>query len=220
MSFLNNLMHSARVFREDGVVYTSKACVNRESVFRRADVVYAGSVDAHDQIRGKLSSSNDLLMFIVFKLLDRNIFIADRNVALFEFAHAGQSSAHRCAVLGESHLLHCDVVAFNAKKRLIYSISICDDPKLFRKTCVHALRLGDALSHIKEDGSAVVPLVLTMYDYETNGTLRLYNPLCKTFVCSPIAGSSSTGESNHPYVRVHAPRIRGNPCLKLKTKGV
>jgi len=202
------------------VVYTSKACVNRESVFRKADVVYAGSADAHEQIRSKLMSSNDLLMFIVFKLLDRNIFIADRNVGLFEYGHAGQTPAQRCAVLGESQLLHCDVVAFNAKKRLIYSISICDDPKLFCKTCLHALRLRDALFHIKEDGSTVVPLVLTMYNYDTHGTLRLYNPLCKTFLCSLIARSSSTGASPHPYARVHAPRSRDNSRSKLKTKAV
>jgi len=231
LSFLNNMMHSPAVFKEHGLQYTSKACVNRGIVAQRSTVVFPSGVSGHEQIQTNIKDSSDFLLLLIFKLLDRNIFISDRNVAVLEQTQptshvfgAGSGDQERLSLLPRSKLIHCDVMAFNAKKRLVYSISICDDLGHFGATCAHGLRLANCVNQIKDETTTVVPLVLTMYSYSTHGSLRLYNPLCKallrTHTPSPslmpppptthkgLVGHSPQGPSGEPGVECSQKRRR------------
>jgi len=189
LSFLNNMMHSPAVFKEHGLQYTSKACVNRGIMVQRSTVVFPSGVSGHEQIQANIKDSSDFLLLLIFKLLDRNIFISDRNVGVLEHTKktphvfdAVPGDQEGLSLLARSQLIHCDVMAFNVKKRLVYSISICDDPTHFSATCAHGLRLANCINQIKDATTTVVPLVLTMYSYNTHGSLRLYNPLCKALL--------------------------------------
>jgi hypothetical protein len=209
LSFLNNMMHSPAIFKEQGSHYTSHACMNQDIVIEKQNIEFPSGVAGHQQIQANINNSEDFVLLLIFKLLDRNIFISDRNVAVLEphtppSGHMGTHTGTKGskALLARYTPMHCDVMAFNAKKRLIYSISICDDPKHFRATCAHGLRLAKNINHIKEVSSTVVPLVLTMYAYHTQGTLRLYNPLSH----KPTVRSSA--------VPKRATRRRGSKSLK------
>jgi len=215
LSFLNNMMHSPAIFKEQGLHYTSQACMNQDIVIEKQNIEFPSGVAGHQQIQANINNSEDFVLLLIFKLLDRNIFISDRNVAVLEphtppSACTAADSGHVETHTGTKHSdllarytpMHCDVMAFNAKKRLIYSISICDDPKHFRATCAHGLRLAKNINHIKEVSCTVVPLVLTMYAYHTQGTLRLYNPLSH----KPTVRSSA--------VPKRATRRRGSKSLK------
>jgi len=191
LSFLNDLMHSPAIFKEQGSHYTSQASMNQDIVIEKQNIVFANGVAGHHQIQANIKNSEDFVLLLIFKLLDRNIFISDRNVAVLEAntppSAPAAGSAHvktgactkHSALLTRYTAVHCDVMAFNAKKRLIYSISICDDPKLFRATCAHGLRLAQNIDKIKKVSSTVVPLVLTMYAHHTPCTMRLCNTLSR-----------------------------------------
>ena len=78
-----------------------------------------------------------------------------------------------------SVVLHCDIMAFNFKKRHVHTITICKHPKLLHLACIHALRIAHNVNRIKSASSTVVPLILTLYNYERDGNMRLCSPLRK-----------------------------------------
>jgi len=185
LSFLNSLMHHPMVFKLCDTQYKSRSALNHNVAFEIPDMTFLHTIDTHQKIQSIMRKSDNFLLLLIFKLLDRNIYISERNVGLLErMVHpncrpANQINSSQHPSLNSVVVLHCDIMAFNFKKRHVYTITICNHPKLFHLACIHALRIADNVNRIKSSSSTVVPLVLTVYNYETRGDMRLCSPIRK-----------------------------------------
>jgi hypothetical protein len=70
-------------------------------------------------------------------------------------------------------IVHCDIIAFNAKKKHVYAIVLCDDILKFQECRAHALRIVNSIRHIIPPYSTVMACVLTVYNFEHEGNMRL-----------------------------------------------
>jgi hypothetical protein len=184
LSFLNSLMHHPMVFKLCDTQYKSTSALNHDVAFEIHDMTFSHTIDTHQKIQSIIHKCENFLLLLIFKLLDRNIYISERNVGLLErmvhpncrLTNQTNSSQHPAL---NSVVLHCDIMAFNFKKRHVYTITICKHPKLFHLACIHALRIAHNVNRIKSASSTVVPLILTVYNYERHGNMRLCSPLRK-----------------------------------------
>jgi len=92
LSFLNDMLHQPSVFRYDKGKnkFTCSCSVSRTEEFDVDCVSYSSGYSKHCSMQAALHKQDDFLVFLVFKLLERGICIAARNVCFSECAHAMQ----------------------------------------------------------------------------------------------------------------------------------
>jgi len=96
-----------------------------------------------------------------------------RNVAMVETDPAPGDSAEQVAIGGTKHIVHCDVIAFHAKKCHICAIVVCHNVVHMQQCRAHAQRVATNIRRINPCFSTVFPYVLTVYDLDGTGTMRL-----------------------------------------------
>ena len=178
LSFLNDMLHHPLIFRLDAVTqkYVSKSTLNSgESIDSRALIFSLGQC-AHIRLLATIQSNRDFLVFLVFKLLGRGIYISGRNVSIVQ---VDEGEEEDCPISGPATppqpaiVLHCDVIAFHAKKRHVYPIVVCDDSTHLHECRAHALRVAHSIRCATPRHSIVFPYVLTVYDFDRTGSMRL-----------------------------------------------
>ena len=190
LSFLNDMLHHPFVFRPNKFrhVYLSKSVVSSNVFFDIRSLVFAHSACEYTRLLEHVLSKDDFLIFLVFKLLDRGVFISARNVAVIEQDRppVELEAVHKA--------LHCDVLAFHAKKKQVYVIVICDNSMHVRQCRTHALRVARSLTNIKPLSSTVFPFVLTVYSFDRTSGMRLC-PVLETKVLRKKPRNNNTRRS-------------------------
>jgi len=225
------MLHHPCMFRLDTTkkVYISKSSLNASVRLDAAALIFPYTLAHYHELQCKLHSNREFVIFLVFKLLERGVYISARNVAVLESSsissRESQDTDDLCeetvdenkslrsqtrSSVGqrspcEGKIVHCDVIAFNAKKRHVYVIVVCDHVSRFPQCRLHALRVANSITHIIPEFSIVVPCVLTVYNFQLAGSMRL----CPVTV---------TGESSHrtvpgKCVKLPHTRIRKKPRL-------
>ena len=181
LSFLNDML----VFRLDTAKqkYTSKSTLNSQVWLDTAALCFPYTQLHYASLQAKIHSNHDFILFLVFKLLERGIYISARNVAMVEREPATATEESVCATdktklinhlaICRQHIVHCDIIAFHAKKRHIYAIVVCDNVMQLQQCRTHAQRVAMNIRRINPCFSIMLPYVLTVYDFENAATLRL-----------------------------------------------
>jgi len=208
LSFLNDMLHHPSIFRLDMLKkrYVSKSTLNSGVRLDTSALCMPYSLKQYNRLQAKIHRNRDFVIFLVFKLLERGVYISARNVAVLEVdGHIPDDSAEigggpgMCELdtqplqenkntghpthesktdqggdtSGKPEVLYCDVIAFHAKKRHIYAIVVCDDASLLQQCRLHALRVAHSIRRINPRFSTVFAFVLTVYDFEHTGNMRL-----------------------------------------------
>ena len=178
LSFLNDMLHHPLVFRLDAGTqkYVSKSTLNSGASIDSRALIFSQGRCAHLRLLATMQSNRDFLVLLVFKLLGRGIYISSRNVAIVQGdgdggedgSISGPATPPRAAIV-----LHCDVIAFHAKKRHVYPIVVCDDSTHLQQCRAHALRVAHSMRCATPRHSTVFPFVLTVYDFDRTGSMRL-----------------------------------------------
>jgi len=175
LSFLNEMLHHPSVFKLDPVhqKYISKSTLNSQVRLDTSALCLPYTLVHYTRLQAKIHRNREFVLFLVFKLLERGIYISARNVAMVETDPTPGDSAELAAIGGTKHIVHCDVIAFHAKKRHIYAIVVCDNVVHIQKCRAHAQRVATNIRRINPCFSTVFPYVLTVYDFDGTGTMRL-----------------------------------------------
>ena len=185
LSFLNDMLHHPSVFRLDTAKqkYTSKSTLNSQVRLDTTALCLPYTQLHYASLQAKIHSNRDFILLLVFKLLERGIYISARNVAMVEREPATATEESVCATdkiklinhlaSCRQHIVHCDIIAFHAKKRHIYAIVVCDNVMQLQQCRTHAQRVAMNIRRINPCFSIVLPYVLTVYDFENAVTMRL-----------------------------------------------
>jgi len=246
LSYLNDMLHHPRMFRLDAIkkVYVSKSSLNANVRLDATTLFLPYSLAHYHAIQTNLHSNREFMIFLVFKLLERGVYISARNVAVLESTrvliratnstkqtceesvdvdahsvHANMSLRSKTRRSGEEEscpqrkIVHCDEIAFNAKKRHVYVIVVCDHSSRFPQCRIHALRVADSIAHIIPEYSTVVPCVLKVYNFQHDGIMRLctVTDVVQSSVQSIFPGTCV--EPSHALVR-KKPRL--SQCIPTK----
>ena len=180
LSFLNEMLHHPSVFKLDPIKkkYISKSTLNSQVRLDTSALCLPYTLFHYARLQAKIHRNREFVLFLVFKLLERGIYISARNVAMVETDAAppaqlpGDIPAQ--APMGEQkNMVHCDVIAFHAKKRQIYAIVVCDNVVHMQQCRAHAQRVATNIRRINPRFSTVFPCVLTVYDFDDTGSMRL-----------------------------------------------
>jgi len=196
LSYLNDMLHHPSMFRLDTLKqkYVSKSTLNSDIRLGSAALVLPYHLQHYRQLQRSIHKNREFIFLLVFKLLERGIYISARNVGVLESVTAG-------GVLGKTHkvsmgrdqpnpsglpdsdgnrgkgsrkkIVHFDVLAFNAKKRHVYAIVVCDNVRRFQQCRAHALRVARIIRYLNPQYSTVFACVLTVYNFERAGSMRL-----------------------------------------------
>jgi len=217
LSFLNAMLHHPSVFKLDTVKqqYTSKSTLNSQVRLDTAALCLPYTQLHYASLQAKIRSNRDFDLFLVFKLLERGIYISARNVAMVEKEPVAASDESVCVTdkiklinhLANSrqHIVHCDIIAFHAKKRHIYAIVVCDNVMQLQQCRTHAQRVAMNIRRINPCFSLVLPYVLTVYDFENAETMRL----CAVPSAKHAKHDAPRKQRNHAKNR--PPRTRTSP---------
>jgi len=216
LSFLNDMLHHPSVFRLDTVKqkYTSKSTLNSQVRLDTAALCLPYTQLHYARLQAKIHSNRDFVLFLVFKLLERGIYISARNVAMVEREPVTATEESVCATDKinlinhiancRQHIVHCDIIAFHAKKRHIYAIVVCDNVMQLQQCRTHAQRVAMNIRRINPCFSIVLPYVLTVYDFENAATMRL----CA--VPSAKSGKYDASRKSQTHAKKHPPRTRSS----------
>ena len=180
LSYLNEMLHHPSVFKLDPVKqkYISKSTLNSQVRLDISALCLPYTLFHYARLQAKIHRNREFVLFLVFKLLERGIYISARNVAMLETDAAppplspGDISAPD-RMGNQKHIVHCDVIAFHAKKRHVYAIVVCDNVKHMPQCRAHAQRVATNIRRINPRFSTVFPYVLTVYDFDDTGSMRL-----------------------------------------------
>jgi len=208
LSYLNDMLHHPSMFRLDPLkkMYVSKSTLNSGVNLDNSTLFLPYHLLHYKRLQSNLHSNREFLIFLVFKLLERGVYISARNVAILETPAARalhqtpnptnpttkisgvtglmQNDGRDLPELGEKDdglndskanrkIVHCDIIAFNAKKKHVYAIVLCDDILKFQHCRAHALRIVNSIRHIIPPYSTVMACVLKVYEFEHEGNMRL-----------------------------------------------
>jgi len=193
LSFLNDMLHHPLIFRLDAVSqkYVSKSTLNTGASIDSCALIFSQGRCAHIRLLATIQSNRDFLVLLVFKLLGRGIYISSRNVAIVQGdgdggedgSISGPATPPRAAIV-----LHCDVIAFHAKKRHVYPIVVCDDSTHLQECRAHALRVAHSIRCATPRHSIVFPYVLTVYDLCCSA-LQCVAMRCSALQCDAVCCS-------------------------------
>jgi hypothetical protein len=208
LSFLNDMLHHPSMFRLDPLkqMYVSKSTLNSGVKLDNSTLFLPYHLLHYKRLQSNLHANREFLIFLVFKLLERGVYISARNVAILETPTARalhqlpeqsnpttefsgvpapmqsdgcdppehDENDHRVNDSNTNRkIVHCDIIAFNAKKKHVYAIVLCDDILKFQQCRAHALRIVNSIRHIIPPYSTVIACVLTVYNFEHEGNMRL-----------------------------------------------
>jgi len=185
LSFLNDMLHHPSVFKLDPKKqkYISKSTLNSQVRLDSTALSLPYPLVHYTSLQAKMHKNREFVLFLVFKLLERGVYISARNVAVVEKGTQTVEEETECITdnvqsnhnqtAERQHIVHCDVIAFHAKKRHIYTIVVCDNVTQLQKCRVHAQRVATNIRRINPCYSTVFPFVLTVYDFDDAGTMRL-----------------------------------------------
>ena len=202
------MLHHPCIFRLDPLkkMYVSKSTLNSGVILDSSTLFLPYHLLHYKRLQSSIHSNREFLIFLVFKLLERGVYISARNVAILEtpaaramhqtpsqnntavgissITGAQRNDGHdpqehvenddaTNVVKGNRKIVHCDIIAFNAKKKHVYAIVVCDDILKFQQCRAHALRIVNSIRHIIPPYSTVMACVLTVYNFEHEGSMRL-----------------------------------------------
>jgi hypothetical protein len=184
LSYLNEMLHHPSVFKLDPIKqkYISKSTLNSQVRLDISALCLPYTLFHYARLQAKIHRNREFVLFLVFKLLERGIYISARNVAMVETDPTPQSPDDMSALArtgDQKHIVHCDVIAFHAKKRHVYAIVVCDNVKHMQQCRAHAQRVATNIRRINPHFSTVFPYVLTVYDFDDTGSMRLCAVHCK-----------------------------------------
>jgi len=196
LSYLNDMLHHPSMFRLDTLKqkYVSKSTLNSGIRLGSAALVLPYHLQHYRQVQTSIHKNREFIIFLVFKLLERGVYISARNVGVLEsVAAGGVLGKNRGVAMGRNQpslsvltdtdtdrrtgscekIVHCDILAFNAKKRHVYAIVVCDSVCQFQQCRAHALRVACIIRYLNPRHSTVFACVLTVYNFERAGSMRL-----------------------------------------------
>jgi len=188
LSYLNDMLHHPSMFRLDTLKqkYVSKSTLNSGVRLDSSALVLPYHLQHYRLVQSSIHKNREFLIFLVFKLLERGIYISARNVGVLESVNRDAAmAADPPSRLGPpdgdgdrskgggKKIVHCDILAFNAKKRHVYAIVVCDRVCQFQECRAHALRVARIIRCLNPRYSTVFACVLTVYNFERAGSMRL-----------------------------------------------
>jgi len=223
LSYLNDMLHNPCVFRLNPLkeIYVSKSTLNAGVNMNSSNLLLPYHLLHYKRIQSNLHSNREFLIFLVFKLLERGVYISARNIAILEnpvattarrtpLANKAEHTAGNVELEGNNlhdspkdvrsesplrapganrKIVHCDIIAFNAKKKQVYAIVVCDDIVRLQQCRAHASRVADSIRHIIPPYSTMLACVLTVYNFEHSGVMRLCVVTKSAPSMTPIARS-------------------------------
>ena len=181
LSYLNDMLHHPSVFRLDTLkqLYVSKSTLNSHVRMDSSALVLPYHLHEYKRVQLNIHKNREFLIFLVFKLLERGVYISARNIAVLEptvtapFVDPGDGDNLLHPQPTCQPMVHCDILAFNAKKRHVYAIVVCENVCQFQQCRAHALRVVRSIRASKPQNSTVFAFVLTVYNFERAGSMRL-----------------------------------------------
>jgi hypothetical protein len=157
----SQLIYHPSIFNFVDTAYMSKSIKNLGISFK-TNQVYCCDNDLHqyNEISKMIVDNPEFFVFVIFKLLARNIFIAAHNIVCMSEEE-------------NSRPIHCDLIACNPKKKEIYIIVFCNDRKNIGPCHVHSKLIIEHLEGICPVDCKIVPMVLSIYDFKEKTTMRL-----------------------------------------------
>jgi len=161
VSMTSQLIYHPSIFNFVDTKYLSKSIKNAGISFDKYQILCCGDdLNHYNAISKLVDETPQFFIFVIFKLLARNIFISAHNVICVSEKET-------------SRPIHCDLIACNPKKREIFIIVFCNDKKNTSACHEHAKLVIEHLQNICPVDTKVVPLVLNIYDFEEKTTMRL-----------------------------------------------
>jgi len=153
ISLASQLVHHPCLFHSSNGVYSSKSIKNRHITFTKDAICCGNNVAEYNEICRLICDTPDLLVFVVFKLLERNIFISTHGIICVSEQENTSS-------------IHCDLIACKPKKHEIYVIVFCNNKKLLHTCYDHAVLIISHIQDICPPTCKLIPMVLRIYDFE------------------------------------------------------
>jgi len=161
ITLTNQLIHHPCFFNFSNDIYSSKCVKNKDVVFTKDQINFSGDdINEYNEISRLIRETSDFFVFVVFKLLERNIFISTHDVV---------------CVSEEQNMrpIHCDLIACNPKKREIYIIVFCNNKKMSGVCYKHAVLIISHIQDICPPACKILPMVLCIYDFIDKSSMRL-----------------------------------------------
>jgi hypothetical protein len=157
----SQLVYHPSIFNFVDTAYISKSIKNLGISFNKHQVYCCDdNLNQYNEISKMILQNPEFFVFVIFKLLERNIFISAHNIV--------------CVSENEnSRPVHCDLIACNPKKKEIYIIVFCNDRKRIVQCHLHSNLIIEQLEGICPVDCKVVPMVLSIYDFKEKSTMRL-----------------------------------------------
>jgi len=161
VSMTSELIYHPSIFNYVDTKYISKSIKNIGISFNKYQIHLCGDdLNHYTEVSKMVIETPEFFIFVIFKLLARNIFISAHNII--------------CVSEEENNRpIHCDLIACNPKKREIFIIVFCNDKKNTGACHEHAQLVIEHLYNICPVDSKLIPMVLNIYDFKEKTTMRL-----------------------------------------------
>lgn len=137
----------------------SKSIKNLGISFNKNQVHCCGDdLKQYAEISKMIVDNPEFFVFVIFKLLARNIFIPAHNIIFVSKEE-------------NSRPTHCDLIACNPKE--IKIIVFCNDRKQIVTCHMHSQLIIEHLKDICPVDCKVIPMVLSIYNFKEKTTMRL-----------------------------------------------
>ena len=161
VTLTNQLIHHPCFFQFSNDLYSSKCIKNKDIIFKKNQINFSGdNIDEYNKISILIRETSDFFVFVVFKLLERNIFISTHDVICVSEEKSTRP-------------IHCDLIACNPKKKEIYIIVFCNNKKMSHVCYKHAVLIINQIQDICPPNCKILPMVLCIYDFLNKSSMRL-----------------------------------------------